>query len=172
MTDNDNVNTTSSPNTLAEKYSCVTCHKRKVKCDRETPCANCIKHKVTCQCESLSTVNLLAMDSVRSRFIPTALSQCYECELVHEFTCSCAEILGCFYGLILHQFQTFSRLHQNARRERFPKICFVPKLLDMRNNYETWVCLSTREKKHRSAVKLQQFRALILPHGRCLDLSI
>lgn len=29
--------------------SCLTCAKRKVKCDRVQPCANCQKHKITCE---------------------------------------------------------------------------------------------------------------------------
>lgn len=29
-------------------YSCVVCHNRKVKCDRNEPCSNCAKSKVEC----------------------------------------------------------------------------------------------------------------------------
>lgn len=34
---------------LEAKYSCVVCHKRKVRCDRAKPCANCVKNQVECE---------------------------------------------------------------------------------------------------------------------------
>ncbi|KAJ5111012.1 hypothetical protein N7532_001547 [Penicillium argentinense] len=39
---------TDSPSSSSKPYSCVVCHKRKVKCDREEPCANCAKAEVEC----------------------------------------------------------------------------------------------------------------------------
>lgn len=37
-----------SPGALSKLYSCVVCHKRKVKCDRQDPCSNCEKASVEC----------------------------------------------------------------------------------------------------------------------------
>ncbi|KAJ5965306.1 hypothetical protein N7481_012020 [Penicillium waksmanii] len=37
-----------SPGALSKSYSCVVCHKRKVKCDRQDPCSNCEKASVEC----------------------------------------------------------------------------------------------------------------------------
>lgn len=37
-----------SPQGLSKPYSCVVCHKRKVKCDRLEPCSNCDKASVEC----------------------------------------------------------------------------------------------------------------------------
>lgn len=37
-----------SPQALSKSYSCVVCHKRKVKCDRLEPCSNCEKASVEC----------------------------------------------------------------------------------------------------------------------------
>ncbi|KAJ5162261.1 hypothetical protein N7492_007653 [Penicillium capsulatum] len=34
--------------TSAKPFSCVVCHKRKVKCDRKEPCANCEKAQIDC----------------------------------------------------------------------------------------------------------------------------
>jgi hypothetical protein len=34
---------------IESKYSCVVCHKRKVKCDRGKPCANCVRNDVVCE---------------------------------------------------------------------------------------------------------------------------
>ncbi|KAF2663636.1 hypothetical protein BT63DRAFT_108522 [Microthyrium microscopicum] len=34
---------------LSSKYSCIICHKRKVKCDRAHPCSNCVKNEATCE---------------------------------------------------------------------------------------------------------------------------
>jgi hypothetical protein len=40
----------SAPTTLGleAKYSCVVCHRRKVKCDRLRPCTNCVRNAVDC----------------------------------------------------------------------------------------------------------------------------
>ncbi|KAJ5116338.1 hypothetical protein N7456_000686 [Penicillium angulare] len=37
-----------SPSDSPKPYSCVVCHKRKVKCDRKEPCSNCAKTGVEC----------------------------------------------------------------------------------------------------------------------------
>ncbi|KAJ5114847.1 hypothetical protein NUU61_000606 [Penicillium alfredii] len=37
-----------SPSRLSKPYSCVVCHRRKVKCDRQSPCSNCAKANVEC----------------------------------------------------------------------------------------------------------------------------
>ena len=34
---------------LEAKYSCVICHKRKVKCDRARPCSNCVRNAADCE---------------------------------------------------------------------------------------------------------------------------
>jgi Fungal Zn(2)-Cys(6) binuclear cluster domain len=34
---------------LEAKYSCLVCHKRKVKCDRGRPCSNCTRNNVECE---------------------------------------------------------------------------------------------------------------------------
>jgi hypothetical protein len=34
---------------LEAKYSCVICHKRKVRCDRAKPCSNCVRNAVDCE---------------------------------------------------------------------------------------------------------------------------
>jgi hypothetical protein len=34
---------------IESKYSCVVCHKRKVKCDRSKPCGNCIRNNAECE---------------------------------------------------------------------------------------------------------------------------
>jgi hypothetical protein len=39
---------TDSPEALSKSYSCVVCHKRKVKCDRKDPCSNCERASVEC----------------------------------------------------------------------------------------------------------------------------
>jgi hypothetical protein len=36
------------PTTGLQKYSCILCKERKIKCDRSTPCASCIKSAVSC----------------------------------------------------------------------------------------------------------------------------
>ncbi|KAF7716974.1 Fungal Zn(2)-Cys(6) binuclear cluster domain-containing protein [Penicillium ucsense] len=36
------------PSTQSKPYSCVTCHRRKVKCDRQEPCSNCAKACADC----------------------------------------------------------------------------------------------------------------------------
>ncbi|KAJ5377662.1 uncharacterized protein N7496_005071 [Penicillium cataractarum] len=36
------------PSSALKPYSCVVCHKRKVKCNREEPCSNCAKASVEC----------------------------------------------------------------------------------------------------------------------------
>lgn len=33
---------------IVHARSCLSCHRRKVRCDRRSPCANCIRHKVPC----------------------------------------------------------------------------------------------------------------------------
>jgi hypothetical protein len=40
--------TTGTPG-LEAKYSCLTCHRRKVKCDRGRPCGNCLRSKTDCE---------------------------------------------------------------------------------------------------------------------------
>jgi hypothetical protein len=42
-------NTSRAPLSLEAKYSCLVCHKRKVKCDRGRPCSNCTKNNVDCE---------------------------------------------------------------------------------------------------------------------------
>ncbi|KAJ5594400.1 uncharacterized protein N7459_000608 [Penicillium hispanicum] len=37
-----------SPSNSSKPYSCVICHKRKVKCDRQEPCSNCAKANAEC----------------------------------------------------------------------------------------------------------------------------
>ncbi|CAG8028394.1 unnamed protein product [Penicillium salamii] len=39
---------TDSPSKQLTPFSCVVCHKRKVKCDRQEPCSNCAKANVEC----------------------------------------------------------------------------------------------------------------------------
>ncbi|KAJ5357487.1 hypothetical protein N7541_004645 [Penicillium brevicompactum] len=39
---------TDSPSKQLTPFSCVVCHKRKVKCDRKEPCSNCAKASVEC----------------------------------------------------------------------------------------------------------------------------
>jgi Fungal Zn(2)-Cys(6) binuclear cluster domain len=34
---------------LEAKYSCLTCHRRKVKCDRGRPCGNCTRNNSDCE---------------------------------------------------------------------------------------------------------------------------
>lgn len=36
------------PSRSLKPFSCVVCHKRKVKCNREVPCSNCAKASVEC----------------------------------------------------------------------------------------------------------------------------
>jgi hypothetical protein len=38
----------SSAADLSSKYSCLVCHRRKVKCDRAQPCSHCVRNKVAC----------------------------------------------------------------------------------------------------------------------------
>lgn len=37
------------PDRGLQPHSCVTCQRRKVKCDRNDPCSNCLKHRVECE---------------------------------------------------------------------------------------------------------------------------
>ena len=37
------------PDRGLQPHSCVICQRRKVKCDRISPCSNCVKHRVDCE---------------------------------------------------------------------------------------------------------------------------
>lgn len=44
----DGARATYLPPKQSASFSCVVCHNRKVKCDRQEPCSNCAKAKVEC----------------------------------------------------------------------------------------------------------------------------
>lgn len=48
MEDEDTSRPVSAPRS-SRKMSCVTCHQRKIRCDKRSPCANCVRNDVLCR---------------------------------------------------------------------------------------------------------------------------